>query len=133
MGGHGGLWLGFRHPDTYNACGSMSGGVDIRPFPNNWNIKDALGNYAENQEIWNEHTVINQIPYSLKYGNLSIIIDCGTEDFFYQVNQTLHEKLLSNHIPHDYITRPGSHNHQYWNNAIEYQLLFFKKVFSSKK
>ena len=36
MGGHGGLFLGFRHQDVFGACGSMSGGVDIRPFPNNW-------------------------------------------------------------------------------------------------
>jgi len=33
MGGHGGLFLGFRHQDVFGACGSMSGGVDIRPFP----------------------------------------------------------------------------------------------------
>ena len=33
MGGHGGLWLSFRHKDTFGAGGSTSGGVDIRPFP----------------------------------------------------------------------------------------------------
>ena len=38
MGGHGGLWLGINHPDVFGACGSMSGGVDIRPFPNNWSM-----------------------------------------------------------------------------------------------
>ncbi|MEO5945463.1 MAG: alpha/beta hydrolase-fold protein, partial [Chitinophagaceae bacterium] len=35
MGGHGGLFLGFRHANFYGACGSMSGGVDIRPFKKN--------------------------------------------------------------------------------------------------
>ena len=39
MGGHGALWLAFRHPDVFGACGSMSGGVDIRPFPNNPKIR----------------------------------------------------------------------------------------------
>lgn len=133
MGGHGGLWLGFRHPDIYSACGSMSGGVDIRPFPNNWEMKKSLGTYAENRENWDQHTVMNQIPFSLKYGLLAIIIDCGTNDFFYPVNQALHEKLLYNNIPHDYISRPGSHNNPYWNNAIDYQLLFFKKALSDKQ
>lgn len=130
MGGHGGLWLGFRHPDIFGACGSMSGGLDIRPFPNNWNMKDQLGTYTENQKRWDEHTVINQLPYNKEYGTLSIIIDCGTDDFFYEVNQKLHEKLLSMAIPHDYIIRPGIHTHTYWNNAADYQLLFFRKFFN---
>ena len=133
MGGHGGLWLGFRHPDLYGACGSMSGGVDIRPFPNNWQMSNALGDYAENQDRWNAHTVINQLPFSPAFGPLAIIIDCGTEDFFFRVNQALHEKLLYYNIPHDYIIRPGAHNAQYWNNAIDYQLLFFRKVFDRQQ
>lgn len=133
MGGHGSLWLGFRHPDIYGACGSMSGGVDIRPFPENWNMKKMLGSYAGNPKIWDEHTVINQIPSASQYGPAAIIIDCGTDDFFYQVNLALHEKLLQQKIPHDFISRPGNHSHSYWNNAIDYQLLFFWKFFNKQK
>lgn len=129
MGGHGALWLAFRHPDIFGACGSMSGGVDIRPFPDNWNMKDQLGTYSDNPRRWDEHTVINQLPYKMDSGTLAIIIDCGTEDFFFQVNNQLHEKMLKLKIPHDYITRPGGHNHTYWNNAVDYQLLFFRKFF----
>ena len=33
MGGQGALYLAFRHQDIFGAAGSMSGGVDIRPFP----------------------------------------------------------------------------------------------------
>lgn len=128
MGGHGGLWLGFRHPDLFYACGSMSGGVDIRPFPNNWNMKKTLGDYATHPQQWEQHTVINQLPFRLDAGPLAIILDCGTEDFFSKVNQALHEKLLYYNIPHDYIVRPGGHTASYWNNAIDYQLLFFKKA-----
>lgn len=129
MGGHGALWLAFRHPDLFGACGSMSGGVDIRPFPNNWNMKDQLGTYAGHPQRWDEHTVINLLPYPTEFGALAIIIDCGTEDFFFQVNNRLHEKMLELKIPHDYITRPGGHTQAYWNNAIDYQLLFFQKFF----
>lgn len=28
-----------------------------------------------------------------------------------------------------FITRPGGHNGQYWNNSIDYQILFFDKFF----
>ncbi len=129
MGGHGGLWLGIRHQDVFGACGSMSGGVDILPFPENWEMKKHLGDYSENKQIWEDHTVMNQL-HKIKAGKLGIIIDCGTGDFFFGVNKALHEKLLYLNIPHDYIERPGVHNWPYWTNAIEYQLLYFSSFFN---
>lgn len=131
MGGHGGLWLGINHPDVFGACGSMSGGVDIRPFPNNWEMSKRLGKYKENKERWNQYTVINQLD-KIEPNSLAIIIDCGTSDFFYQVNQELHKEMLYRNIEHDYISRPGAHKNEYWNNAIDYQLLFFSKFFNKK-
>lgn len=131
MGGHGGLWLGINHSDIFGACGSMSGGVDIRPFPNNWNMKNSLGNYKENLSVWENHTVITQLD-KIKPDSLAIIIDCGVDDFFYQVNENLHKEMIQRKIKHDYITRPGAHNHTYWNNALDYQMLFFSKFFNNK-
>lgn len=128
MGGHGALWLAINHPDIFGACGSMSGGVDIRPFPNNWHMKDRLGIYAENKEVWNKHTVIEQL-HKIQPKTLSIIIDCGIDDFFYEVNCQLHERMLYMNIPHDFIFRPGAHTGEYWTNAIDYQILFFEKFF----
>jgi S-formylglutathione hydrolase FrmB len=130
MGGHGGLWLGIRHQDVFGACGSTSGGVDIRPFPDNWEMKDQLGLYAENKEVWNSHTVINQL-YLIK-PELGIIIDCGTEDFFYEVNKSLHEEMLYKNTKHEFIVRPGAHNAEYWRKSIEYQFLFFYNFFQKK-
>ena len=34
MGGHGAMWLAIRHQELFGAAGSTSGGLDIRPFPN---------------------------------------------------------------------------------------------------
>jgi S-formylglutathione hydrolase FrmB len=60
------------------------------------------------------------------------MIDCGVDDFFLDVNRALHARLLQLNINHDYIERPGAHDHPYWNNSIDYQILFFKKFFTSK-
>lgn len=130
MGGHGALYLAFRHQDVFGAAGSMSGGVDIRPFPNNWDMAFRLGTYAEHPENWEKSTVINLL-HRLKPNSLSILVDCGTEDFFYKVNEALHEQLLYRNIPHDFISRPGAHNWAYWNNAIQYQLLFMNNYFKT--
>lgn len=128
MGGHGGLYLAFRNQDQFGACGSMSGGVDIRPFPDNWDIAKRLGTQQEFPERW-EHNTVMGLLHLLTPNKLSIIIDCGTEDFFYEVNERLHRELLYRNIPHDYISRPGIHDWNYWANAIKYQVLFFSEFF----
>ena len=128
MGGHGAMWLAIRHQDTFGACGSTSGGVDIRPFPEEWEIKDLLGEYYTNGERWDEYTVMNQL-YKIRPG-LAIIIDCGTEDFFYGVNEKLHRELCYRNIKHDYISRPGIHDYPYWRLSITYQLQFFSDFFN---
>lgn len=129
MGGHGALYLAFRHPDIWGAAGSMSGGLDFRPFPQKWDIALRLGSYEANKGRWDKYTVINMIPL-LKDSNLKLIIDCGVNDFFLAGNRQMHTKLLEANIPHDYIERPGEHNWDYWANAIKYQLLFFNDYFN---
>ena len=76
MGGHGAMWNAIRHRDVFGAVGSTSGGLDIRPFPTNWKMKDQLGEFVANKKRWDEHTVINLIP-SLNDGDLAIILDRG--------------------------------------------------------
>jgi len=132
MGGHGGLYLGFRHQDVYGACGSMSGGVDIRPFPENWNIAKRLGPYNQFPERWEANTVIN-LTHLLSPNKLAIIFDVGRNDFFYDVNVALHDKLIARNIPHDFTVRPGVHNFEYWENAIAYQMMYFGKFFDKNQ
>lgn len=128
MGGHGALWNAIRHKDMFGAAGSMSGGVDIRPFPKNWEMSRQLGEMAGNEAVWEAHTVVNQLD-KIANGDLALIIDCGEADFFIDVNKDLHQRLLDRKIDHDFITRPGGHSGTYWNNSIDYHILFFDKFF----
>ena len=129
MGGHGALYLAMRHLDVYGAAGSTAGGVDIRPFPLNWDMAKRLGSYADQPDRWDTYTVVNQV-HRLTPNALALIIDCGTSDFFYGVNEQLHRKLLDCNIPHTYMTGPGSHNWDYWQRSIPHQLLYFSKFFA---
>ena len=131
MGGQGAMFLAFRHQDIFGNAGSLSGGLDIRSFPAEWNMSEKLGSYADYPERWEKYAVINQI-YRLKPSSLNLIIDCGTEDFFYPVNEEMHKKLLYKNIPHTYITHQGTHDWKFWKEAIKYQFLFFKTSFESK-
>lgn len=129
MGGHGALYLAFRHQDVYGACGSMSGGVDIRPFPNRWEIKKQLGEQKTHPNNWRKHTILGML-HLLTPDALEITIDCGTNDFFYDVNLRLHQQLSYRNIPHTFISRPGKHNWDFWKTSIKYHSLFFSDYFN---
>ena len=131
MGGHGALWVALRHKERFGAAGSTSGGVDIHPFPDSWNMKEQLGEEKDYPERWSAHTVIEQVD-NLKNGELALIFDCGYEDFFYQVNLNLHEKLLKLGVGHDFQVRPGAHNSAYWAISLPSQMLFFHRYFHAR-
>ncbi len=133
MGGHGSLLLAFRHPDVFWSCGSMSGCMNITRFPDNWHIKDRLGEYKDNKQQWEEHAVYNQLD-KVKASTLkpaqNIIIDDGLKDIFYPQNMAMHELLVEKEIDHDFIVRPGAHTWTYWVNALDYHFVFFSKAFA---
>jgi S-formylglutathione hydrolase FrmB len=130
MGGHGALFLAFKHQDIFGAAGSMSGVVDIRQFPDSFGIEQVLGKYSEHPERWEQSSVVNML-YLLKPNSLAITFDCGYDDMMYASNQELHQNLLERKIPHDYTIRPGGHSWEYWGNSINYQVLFFSRYFKN--
>lgn len=129
MGGHGALYLAMRHKDVFGACGSMSGGVDFRPFPQNWNLPRVLGEMASNKQAWDDNVVVSQLS-RIQNGDLAITFCCGESDFFLEVNKDLHKRLLGRGIDHDFLTAPGAHNWTFWCDKLDYQLLFFRKYFA---
>ncbi|TDH29036.1 esterase family protein [Segetibacter sp. 3557_3] len=128
MGGHGGMFLAFRHADRFGACGSMSGALDVSRITRGYGMDKLLGDTIANQKYYHDWSVVNLVEHYPK-DSLAIIIDCGTEDFIYPMTKATHEKMLQLKIPHDYIERPGKHDWPYWNKAVRYQLLFFKEYF----
>ena len=129
MGGHGGLFLGFRHSDFFGACGSMSGALVIDHITDpRYEVDKRLGDTLENRHYYKELSIINEMEHHRK-DPLSVILDCGTEDNIIQMSREAHKKMLDLKISHDYIERPGKHDWVYWANAIQYQLLYFHNFF----
>lgn len=130
MGGHGALSLALKYPEVYGAAGSMAGGLDLRPFrKNDWDLKGVLGDPILHWKNWEDNSVVNLLPL-LAGKKMPIIIDCGLDDFFLEANRAAHSRLIEMDYPHEYTERPGDHNHEYWGNAIDFQVLFFDKFFN---
>lgn len=128
MGGHGSIFLAFRHAETFSACGSMSGALHITVISKGYDLDKRLGDTAMNKSYWINWSTLNAIEKYPK-DSLSILIDCGTEDRVLPMNRAVHEKMLKLKIPHEYTERPGEHNWAYWTNAIDHHALFFRKHF----
>lgn len=128
MGGHGGIFLSFRHADIFSACGSMSGALHVTVITNRYDVEKRLGDTIANRKYWHDWSALNVIDQYPK-DSLAITFDCGTEDMVIAMNRAMHEKMLKLKIPHDYTERPGKHDWAYWSNAIDYQMIFFRKHF----
>ncbi len=130
MGGHGALYIAWKHANTFAAAGSMSGGVDLSASKNKYDLIKVLGDTLQYPEIWRNSSVLTLVQ-TKPSDSLALIIDDGINDIFIEGNRKLHQKLLILKIPHEYIERPGAHNWEYWKYAIHFQLLFFRKFFDA--
>ena len=130
MGGHGAFFLALRHPETFGACGSMSGALDITLIKGGFHLANRLGDTVANVQYYSNWSVVNMLDHYDPKDSLGIILDCGIKDFIFDMSQAAHEKMTQRKIPHDYIARPGKHDWKYWGNAVKYQLLFFREWFN---
>lgn len=132
MGGHGGLFLGFRHADFFGACGSMSGALLIEQITGaRYGIQKILGDTGNRQRYY-DYSIMKEMEQYPK-DSLAIIMDCGTEDFILKMSRAVHTKMLALKIPHDYTERPGGHDWNYWRTALQFQLMYFRNYFNRNK
>ncbi len=127
-GGHGALYLAWRHANTFGAAGSMSGALIVRTLTKTQLRKLKKGEAVVPEESGN-YSFLTEVETPCSHA-LSIIIDCGLQDPILDMSRAAHLKLLQLNIPHDYIERPGRHDFAYWRNAIKFQLLFFSNYFN---
>ncbi|GMG87984.1 alpha/beta hydrolase family protein [Biformimicrobium ophioploci] len=132
MGGFGALNIALNTPDTFGAVGSISGAVGPRGHSSKFGLTDVFGDPQKNAAFWDRKTIANNAA-ALKASGMAITLDCGSDDFLIEANRQLHRTLLQAGVRHDYTERPGGHSWPYWDNAIDYQLLFFSRFFDGNK
>lgn len=126
MGGFGALYIGIKNQHVFGQIGSMSGGVNIEQFKNNWGIAAVVNDH------WHDYN-IKDLAHSLIFTKSQIIIDCGIDDFFIEPNRELHRKLLDLNIPHTYTEKPGGHTWAYWTDSIGQHTHFFTQHFAQHR
>ena len=136
MGGHGAITLATKHPSLFTAAGSMSGVMNIDT--DLWKVGEEFRNLRKKGQIemlgeinykaplFNTYTAVGLVD-QLKNQELSLIIDCGVDDFLIETNRQMHSLLMEKKIDHEYIERPGAHTWNYWTEALPVQFFFLSK------
>jgi S-formylglutathione hydrolase FrmB len=136
MGGHGAITLAAKHPQLFVAAGSMSGvmnidtdlwkvGEDFRSLRKKGQV-EMLGAINYKGPEFNSYTAVGLVD-QLKGQGISLLIDCGTDDFLIETNRQMHTLLLQAGIPHEYTERPGAHTWTYWTEALPVHLSYLNK------
>lgn len=131
MGGHGAVFLALKHPDIYGIAGSISGALDILPFPMEWNLQDVFGPLKGNENVWKKYSCLYLIDSHCR-PDLKLRIDCGSDDFFLQANRQFQNKLKYLNLPYEYSEESGGHDIPYWIKAIERQLYYFANQWAKR-
>ena len=129
MGGHGALYLFAKHPSYFKSAGSLSGLLELNLWRNHYGIYRILGlAETDNDEhiLW-KYSVAGNIN-EIKSADKNIIISCGTEDPFYEINTNFFDACKKNKINVHFIEDPGGHNSAYWSSTIDDHFDFFSRL-----
>jgi S-formylglutathione hydrolase FrmB len=137
MGGHGAITLSAKYPELFVAAGSMSGVMNIDTRM--WKVGEDFRKLRQEGQramlgtdlnydapTFSTFTAVGLVD-KMKTNGLALIIDCGVDDFLIDTNRQMHQLLLANGTPHEYIERPGAHTWPYWTEALPVHLLFFDR------
>ena len=128
MGGFGAFFMAGKYPELFSSAGSMSGALNTDKI-----ARAILAKSGENPadssccSINWENLRKHNLSDSLSEQKLALTLECGLDDYLLPANREMRKKLLELNIAHEYSERPGRHDWNYWKNAIDYQLLFFRK------
>jgi S-formylglutathione hydrolase FrmB len=132
MGGHGAINLFLNHPQYFKSAGSTSGILDLLPFPDNWEIKNVLGEQETYRTNWIKHSAIYNLD-KIKNLNKKFIVDCGTEDFAYDVNRRFRDSCELKGLSLKFIQTSGDHSGYYWIKSIPEHFEFFAEMVGENK
>lgn len=132
MGGGGSTVYGQRHTDLFSSVYAMSAwldsdggrrrqeGVDDKVFL----VTQAVHQHSALDFVRNADGATVKQLQSVKW-----FIDCGDDDFLFDLNVQLHQLMRQKRIKSELRIRNGQHNWEYWHQAIRMALPFASRNF----
>ncbi len=133
MGGYGAMKLALKFPERYAKAVSHSGGF----LTESWMNDPENDRSKEYQRVFGKKfkgTDNDIFHLARRFANgknrkklPKLRLDCGKDDFCFDVNQLFHAHLERLKIPHEYEIHPGEHEWGYWDCHIQDTLKFLMR------
>jgi len=142
MGGYGSLLYAIKYPDLFSACVALSAAVRSDEEI----IKLSQGEYdrrfkyisgpglkgtARLTPYYRQHSILDLITVKTlaELKGVRYYLDCGDNDHLTLGNAMLHIKFTQLGVPHEYRSRNGGHEWNYWRTGIIDGLKFLNDSF----
>lgn len=127
MGGYGAWYLALSHPEKYAKSASMSGALDIVALyeaakngqiesPFSWedsfaDLDHLEGSQADLFKLYEDCVKKGIVP--------ELYQACGKDDFLYEMNCKVRDRLIKNGVSLTYEEGEGMHNWEFWDKYIQ--------------
>ncbi len=130
MGGGGSVGYAIAHSDMFVACYAMSAWLTAEKRENA-DVKDKMAMLSNAVHDHDPVTIIEQADEAKLDALRSVkwYIDCGDDDFLFDRNIDLYKVMRQKHFKAQLRVRDGSHNWEYWHNALRLCLPFVSRAF----
>lgn len=117
MGGYGAIKAGLSCPELYSKAVGLSSVISLKDLLDKsvGQRKMKLAKYL-GDNIKQEDDLYYLSIQTLNKVELYLV--CGTEDFLYNDNNQFHNHLKKINYRHQYVTLPGNHSWQFWDQEI---------------
>lgn len=132
MGGGGSMVYCQRHPDKFSSCYAMSAWLESDggrqgadgDKDKTWLVSQAVKNHSALKFIENADQATLDKMRTVKW-----YIDCGDDDFLFDLNVKMHQLMRDKRVKDELIIRNGIHNWEYWHQALRIALPFASRNF----
>ena len=132
MGGGGSTVYCQRHPDMFSSCYAMSPWLD--------NESNNVGPGGEKDKLYyvceavKEHSALRFMEQAddatkEKLRTVKWFFDCGDDDFLFDQSVKMHQLMRSARVRDELRVRNGTHNWEYWHQAIRISLPYASRNF----
>ena len=130
MGGGGSVGYAIAHSDMFVACYAMSAWLTAEKRENA-DVKDKMAMLSNAVHDHAPVTIIEQADEDKLNALRSVkwFLDCGDDDFLFDRNIDLYKVMRQKRFTAQLRVRDGSHNWEYWHNALRLCLPFVSREF----
>ena len=134
MGGGGSVVYAQRHPDMFSSCYAMSAWLDNKSDEVSASQDQPRDCFYYLSAAVRERSALDFVDTAGEeelqaLRSVAWFIDCGDDDFLFDQNVALHQKMRRRGVKSELRVRNGIHNWEYWHTALRLSLPFASRNF----